>query len=484
MTTYSVIGATPENLNALRIVKTMPGMKSKNGLAQPDLKYKQEYTYEQKERYLHPFQLSLALPPPSGSQDPILVYDYQSVSGVQAIEIEEGRIQICSDTQERTYVQFYDQYALPVSGLTEDDQYYIVLLLEYDPLGEGDQFQNGYFPCNAYYISSDASTADVPGVPGFQSIIIGSVIRQTISGVPFFSINTQQLDSDLFYDFRPQLRPFSITAFSTKFENGKLKNSYNLDQFKFYVREGSVIVGQQKIMVAETDFTCTKNTYVYCTVTEEQPITGYIYATENQQRFHDVDNKEWNYLVGYIQYNAQQNGLAINQYICQTIVFGSDTYKVKSREQDIKPNYLEDKFIFQTAISAWPVSAYWEQTIGYEPISSRVTDPGLSGIQYKIAPIWLWRNIENFDENKQQYLTNARNHLKWTAGGIDVSGSLADWEEIRAISGTNNLVWKPEYQNPTLRNNFYFMASVKTPPGHNQKEVLSGVSFGTHNKSK
>ena len=475
MKEYKVLGATDKTIQAIRLASTMKGGSWKNGAPIADLKFDDTEEQSQQEQFIHPFQLSLLVPSESeeAEDDYTLIYDHQPVSGVYGINIEEGRIQICSDTQERTYVPLYGEDALPVSGLSSDDEYYIVLALKFDPMGMGDPWDNGYFPCNVYFINSDTSTSQVPAVPGFQTIIIGSIIKETISGNAFFTLGQQQLTSDLFYDFRPSLRPFSITAFSDAFEDAKIKNTYSLADFEFTVREGKAIVGQEEIFIPEYTFTCSQNTYVYCTITEE-PLTGYIYTTEQQQQFYDAENKEWNYLVGYIEFNDQQNGLAINQYICQQITHGADTYKVKSISGDVKPDFLSAKFIWDEAISAQPLENYEMGFIGAKPISSEISEPGLTGTQWQIAPIWLYMNIEDYDENKEQYLINKKGNLKWAAGGLEISGSLANWEEIEEVSGKNILRWKPEYDKGAFKAQSYLMVSNKDGNGVNAKSILSG----------
>jgi len=469
-----VIGASPMNLNGIRLGLTVPGPQTKDGKAIADLQYEEDdEEIVVPEQFKHPFQMALVSPPPSGQQDPVITYNHTPLSGVTGIAINEGRIQICSDSQERTYVSLSGTNPLPISGLNSNKSYYAVLALRYDKSGTPDQFNNTKFTANVYYVDGDVETNKVPAVPGFQTILIGSVVREEISGAIYYTLGKQQLVSDLFYDFRPLLRPFSITADSTAFENGKIKNSYALNDFHFYVREGSAIIGEEKIKIAEADFNCTQNTLVYCTINEDN-LSGYINPSTTELQFHDTQNKNWNYLVGTIVFNASQNGLVINQYLCQEIGTGSDTYKIKVVSGDCNPGYLSGKFEFEDALSGKELTTYTKLFIGAEPVSSNVSQPGLSGIEYTLRPAWLYKNIEDYDDSKEQYITNSKGNLKWTGAGLEVSGSIADWTEIESLSGGKYLRWKPEYK-PSLGDPFYFMASVS---GSNQKCILSGVSFG------
>ncbi len=474
MRELKVLAASDHNMNGIRMGLQVPGVKSENGDSLYDsFPIEDDEEIAIPEQFKHPFQMALVTPPPSGQQEPVITYDHTPLSGVTGIAINEGRIQICSDSQERTYVSLSGTNPLPISGLNSNKSYYAVLALRYDKTGAPDQFNNTKFTANVYYVDGDIETNKVPAVPGFQTILIGSVAREEISGAIYYTLGKQQLVSDLFYDFRPLLRPFSITADSTAFENGKIKNSYALNDFHFYVREGSAIIGEEKIKIAEADFNCTQNTLVYCTINEDN-LSGYINPSTSELQFHDTQNKNWNYLVGTIVFNASQNGLVINQYLCQEIGSGSDTYKVKCISGDAQADFLSAKFIWEDPVSAHPFTNYIKSFIGGQPISSQVSQPGLSGTQWQITPVWMYMNIDDYEDSKEQYLTNDKGNLKWTGAGLQVSGSIADWTEIESLSGGKYLRWKPEY-HPSLGDPFYFMASVS---GSNQKCVLSGVSFG------
>lgn len=469
-----LLAASDHNMNGIRMGLQVPGVTSENGDSLYDsFPIEDDEAIVVPEQFKHPFQMALVTPPPSGQQDPVITYDHIPLSGVTGIAINEGRIQICSDSQERTYVSLSGTNPLPISGLSSNKSYYAVLALRYDKTGTADQFNNTKFIANVYYVDGDIETNKVPAVPGFQTILIGSVAREEISGAIYYTLGKQQLVSDLFYDFRPLLRPFSITADSTAFEDGKVKNSYALNDFHFYVREGSAIIGEEKIQIAESDFNCTQNTLVYCTINEDN-LSGYINPSTTELQFHDTQNKNWNYLVGTIVFNASQNGLVINQYLSQEIGTGSDTYKVKVVSGDCNPGYLSGKFEFEDALSGKELTTYTDLYIGADPVSSNVSQPGLSGVEYTLRLAWLYKNIEDYDDSKEQYITNSKGNLKWTGAGLQVSGSIADWTEIESLSGGKFLRWKPEY-NPSLGDPFYFMASVS---GSNQKCVLSGVSFG------
>ena len=80
----------------------------------------------------------------------------------QLLNIQEGRIQICDITQERTWVPYFDEKALDLSELSTSGEYYVILAIQFDPTGTGDDNDNFYFPCSVYFASGDSTTNLIP----------------------------------------------------------------------------------------------------------------------------------------------------------------------------------------------------------------------------------------------------------------------------------------------------------------------------------
>lgn len=122
--------------------------------------------------------------------------------------------------------------------------------------------------------------------------------------------------------------------------------------------------------------------------------------------------------------------------------------------------------------------------IGCQTIENEIEET--SGISYQLAPTFLYKNIPDFDKEKDQSLIHKDGDLKWASIAYKLSGSLDQWMKIDEVSGQNYLLWKPEFDISTLLDEkFYFMASVtKEDPVGRSKQVLSGVSFGTDEEAK
>ena len=461
MSEFKVLGASERNLKAINMALSLGGSRTVAGIATPDLKFKENN--DKVQPFVHPFKMSIV-----------------TEEGTPYLDINEGRISICTDTQMRTYVSFFDEAKLDLSELSTDSDYFVILVIKYDWTGEGDDFDNTFYQCNVYFSTAPITTNYIPAVRGFQTTIIGKINRDTTEDDKVvWSIVRQDLTSDLFLDFHAMMHPFSLTANSNAFTDGSLKNDYNLSDFSFHVQSGNVIVGEEIINVPESTFSASgSKTFVYCSINEDT-LSASINPQQSQLQFHDTQNKTYNHLVGLIEFNAQQFGIAIDQYIYQEIGTGADTYKVKTISGDAQPDYLSAKFIFDEGKEEYPESGYTNTLIGGQCVSSAVTQQGLSGTQYKVKPIWMWMNIDDYDKNKEQYLTNSKGSLKWAAGGLEVSGSLKNWEEITEVSGNRILRWKPEYKPSGFAEKFYFMASYRNDDQQvTNRSVLSGLSFG------
>lgn len=448
MAKFNVLGASERNLQAINLVLNSPRYKLTAGQANPDMNFKEQEEIQQ-EDFTHPFKLSIV-----------------TDEGDFYLDIVEGSIQICSDSNSVTYVNFNGLDALDLSELDQDDEYLVILTIKYD----------GEFGYNVYFVTSPSDTAKVPAVRGFQTIILGKIKRETDDNDRVhFSVIRQDVTSDLFLTANI-FHPFSITAKSDQFTDGSLKDDYSLSDFTFNVNGGNVII-QDSVQYAQSrELTINSDTYVYCSI-QKSNLSAYINPQSQQIPFND--QTAYNHLIGFIEFG--DNGLVINQFVFQQIEAGSDNYKVKTISGDNQPDYLSSKFIFQQPSENYPLNTYSTTFIGGDLDESQVTAPGLSGNQYKIKPIWLYKNIPNYATNHIQYLKNVNGSLSWVRQGLSLAGSLSNWEELHNDSDGTVLRWKPEYNGSAFNQAFYFMASVKNSL---TKSVLSGISFGTSQYEK
>lgn len=242
------------------------------------------------------------------------------------------------------------------------------------------------------------------------------------------------------------------------------------------------MIGDEITSVSETSFQISTNTYVYCQVNQSTEVAEIIPSSE-QLPFYNSAQRTYNYLLGYIFFSAENTGLEIHQYIHSTITSGMDTFKVKTVEADILPDFLSGKFEFQAESQSYPLTGYQQSFIG--SICKEIYHSELSGSEYKLKPIWMYKDIAEYDRNKEQYLFNDNGNLKWKKGlGFAISGSLGNWEEIKENSDKRILRWKPEYDLTTPYENFYFMVSAKDNSKLSSPSVLSGFTFGTDANKK
>lgn len=465
MSEFNVLGASDRNKRAIQLALTIPGSKTLAGGASPDLKFTDDTS--ESEEFKHPFKMSII-----------------DNEGDKYLNIQEGRITISNNTTDRTWVGFFGENALDLSELSTSGEFYVVLALKYDPSGIGDEFDNTYFSCNVYFVKSDATTNLVPGTRGFQTTLIGKIKKEIIEEEEVISITRQDLISDLFLEFNSLNHPFSITAYSDAFENGTVKNTYSLSDFEFHVQEGTAIIKDTEVDVQEDTFTASQNTYVYCSV-DESTLSASIVKSTTPLQYFNSQNKTYNHCIGYISFDAQNYGIMIQQFIHSTIGGGgSDTYKVKTISGDAQPDFLSAKFEFQEESQSYPLSSYQNSLIGGMCKELPVSDPNLSGNQYKVKPIWMYKQIDDYDRNEEQYLLNDKGNLKWKGSKLEISGSLSNWEEIKNLSNKRVLRWKPEYDLTTHYENFYFMVSAKNGSGLSSPSVLSGLTFGTDANKK
>lgn len=395
--------------------------------------------------------------------------------GTQYLSIATGMIEICADTNSRSYVMFNDDYKLSLSSLSQDGEYLVHLLIKFNPDGTEDDFGNAKFQCNVYFTTAPITTNYVPSVRGVQTTVIGKIKRETDEDDNvIFSVERQDLISNLFLDYHALQHPFSITAYSDAFTDGSLKNSYSLSDFTFNVQNGPAVINNREINAQKLTFTASQNTYVYCTAYEDQ-LSAFIRTSPSQLFFHNEVEKTYNYLLGYIEFNAQQFGLAIDQYIYQEVGAGGDTFKVKTIEDDGEAGFLSAKFDFVGEDKDNPLSGYSSSLIGGLCVSGQIS----GGIEYKVKPIWAWKKIRGYDKNVNQVLIHSSGSIGWDLQPqpLAVSGSLGDWEEVSVLSGKPILRWKPEYISGNAAP-FYFMASVQASQG-GEFASLSGCSFGS-----
>ena len=359
-------------------------------------------------------------------------------------------------------------------------------MIHYDYTGFGDGIENTYFYPTVFFVPSDITTNLVPATRGLFTIPLGRIYNETIEEQKVFVIENQAVYSDMFIDFISMRHPFSITAESSAFEDGKIIKNYSISDFDFHVEEGSAIIGEEVVPVAPYDFTAKGNTWVYCSLNEDNG-TAEIKESEKELQYFVAEEKTYNHLIGIIEYDKDYSGLIIQQKVFQEIASGADTYKIKIVQNDVKPDFLSAKILVDEASEDYPLSSYGKSLIGAEAPSSEVNEEGLSGTTYQFKPIWLYKEISDFKDDKAQVLSHDKSgQLEWIKGyEIELTGSLKDWMQIEEMSGSQYLRWRPEFDLQETAPGeeylpFYFMSSVKKKKNDkiDKTQVLSGLSFG------
>lgn len=342
----------------------------------------------------HPFKLSII-----------------DTNGYQTLRIEEGRIAITNNTQDRTYVTYVDHQTLDFTSISEEGEYYVILVVQYDKSGNGDIRDNGYFPCSVYFVDADALTNIVPSTRGLQSTIIGRIKAEFKDNNLTFSVSHQNLVSDLFLEFNSLNHPFSILASSTEFYDGVLKNDYNLIDFSFNTIPGKLTFDGTEYNISGTSLgLLSDDTYVYITMKADGSSRPTIEDSDSILPYYDASDDTYHICLGYVSFDAQTFGIKIDQYIHDDVYIERDTYKVKTIENDGEPEYLSAKFTFDTPDSSYNFSSYSSTYIGGDTETSSLSP---SGTSYKIKPVWLYKNINGFSTSDEQVLYNVNGSLKW-----------------------------------------------------------------------
>ena len=473
---YKVIGASDRNLKALSLAHTIGGSKTVAGYAKADLKFNEDavlYTPE-----VYPFKMSI-------------LFDKETEE--YKLNIVQGRVQITDSGQDRCYVVNFDENAIPLDSLSEDGTYGVELLVQYDPYGvaEGGGTDNAYFPYFIYFLPGEATTHDAVHTRGVFTIPLGSIKKETVEENVSYSL-TQQIIGDFTYSFQACNHPFSITAMTNAISTGDLKSTWSLSDFEFNVMSGSVIVEQTVVGVPQDTFSASTDTFIYCVVSEDETAVLSA-ATQEVPFFNGTDesgHSSWNYLIGKI-YNDDYSGVKIDQYIHSNFGTNGSANKVKSIEADGEADYLSGKLKFQEATDKkeFALSGYENGFIGGDLVSTQISVEGsdVKLTRYDIKPIWLYKEIFDFKDDKAQVLSHDNTgKLEWIPGyEIELTGSLKDWMQIEEISGSQYLRWRPEFDLEETAPGeeylpFYFMSSVKKKKNDelDKTQVLSGLSFG------
>ena len=407
--------------------------------------------------------------------------------GNQKLNIQEGRFTISNTFTDRTWVAYFEQNALDLSEISSVGEYYVMLLLKYNPTGNVDKFDNTYFQCNVYFVNSTATTNLVPGTRGIQSIPIGLIEVTSNEDKLTFTITRQDLVSDLFLEFNSLKHPFSITATSDAFTDGSLKNSYSLSEFEFHVQEGNAIVDEEMIKIPAETLHISKNSYIYCTIQMEDGMkTGGIQSSNSLLDFHNKEEKTFNYLLGTVSFDSTDFGITIQQFIHSTINVVNGSMEVSGSLSDWeeityasgqcylrwKPEFndeasitYDDKFYFMGSVKNGNHSVLSGLSFGKDKSSDGEKDAVMlwsrkTGVPYITAP------PAKTDENSSYCLVGeSAAGVKWepySTGMISLSGSIQNVFEIISVEGSTDektekrvLRVKPEYDKSV--DQFYFL---------------------------
>lgn len=432
MEEIKVLGATDRVIKAIKMIEGSSNSQFKVGETQADFHYKEEQNIEE---FDHPFKLKILKENNS---------DY--------LNITSGRVLVNTIFSERAWVLFEDQYKLPLSGINSAGDYQVMLMVQFKPHGQQDPItDNTFFDSNVYFVTKPSDTSQVVNARGIVSIILGELKVKDVDNKRYFYTSKQNIFEDQVLSFQYAWEQLSIVANTTAFTNGSVKDSYTLADFHFYVNDGSAVVGENEIHINSLDFTTSTSGFVYCSI-NTAATSGALSFQSSDLIFYDSSTSTYNYKVGLINFD-QGGGLMIHQYINGGISCGADTFKVKTIEQDAEAGFLSAKFQFSEMSNDHQASAYLDSYIGAEAVSGQA-DP--SGTTYSIRPIWTWKDIPDFDDSKEQYLTSKQGNLKWREGStsglpVELSGSIKNIFET--VSSTLRI--KTEYDNSI--NQFHFL---------------------------
>lgn len=430
------------------------------------------------EQFKYPFKMSIVSPP-------------EDEGGGHFLSIQEGRIQFYTSSQKRCYVSFQDEEnRIDLSPLSEIGSYVVMLVINVLLDGGGTGDNSNFEPTVCFMKTEDANTANFPFTRGIFSIPLGYIEVTEVETEESSSLAYTVTSSDIIGNFVCNIGElddyFSIVANVDNLTHGEIYEGYNFENLSFEVRPGLVYFQDEAFKIEGQSLSITENSFVYLALNEAEKTFEYKIETE-EKLFFDEETKLKYFEIGQVSFNTE-TGIDIFQSYQGFMNLNGDTYKLKICEEDAKADFMQEKLVGQEPKNAdkFPLSSYTETYVGYD-IKTEEAEEGTSGEVYSMVPVWMWKEIKDFDEDKKQGLTHDKGSLKWAPGNYSVSGSLAEWMKIDELSGENALYWKPEFDlTSPQQEKCYIMASVNssTAGSSTLKSVISGISFGDdQNKS-
>lgn len=346
--------------------------------------------------------------------------------------IKDGRIQINDSFQDRCYIE---NFKIELNQLKNDGDYAVILLLSFNPLYDGGAV-NPIFTPYIYFADAGSLTSNVPQTRGIFTIPLGKITKETVEETVNLSVENAII-GNFVIDYISVRHPFSISAKVKNLTLGQLKNEWSLSDFSYFVDKGTVKISDELINVSESNFNISSDTVIYCQVNENEKTALLV---KGDLSFYDSGNKIYNFPVAKVMNN---NGIYIEQYINSLIYGNADTYKVKTINQDQLPDFLFNKFVFNSNDQTKFPS---ESLIGAEKIENKNSESGL--ISYKIKPYWMYQNISGFNKEKQQNLVNNKGSLVWKKSDDDqlkFMGSLDNYFQIHENENGKFIRWKNQF---------------------------------------
>ena len=492
---FKVLGASPKNLRAIENALSIKGSYNSVEYPKADMGYKEE---TENVEFVFPFQMSVT----------------QDESGSAYLTMNEGRVQINTQYEDRAYVFAGEDAKISLDELSETGRYRVMLILMFNSDGstsDVNYFESVMYDGGIFFVKDDdTTTANVPQTRGIFTIPIGyiNVEEVTVNDETTLVYNIEQ---EIIGSFPITMgyihHPFSITA-TINIEDGEVKNNYERSEFNIRVQGGNVVLSDDVIFVDEFTFTPEyETTYVYAHITPNSTPKVVIETSEDQYGLFgktDEENPEDQYyfLIGAVMFN--EIGLEIFQETTSTISFTVDTYKSKVNEEDATPGFLYDKFRYMEADEENPASGYTNTFIGVDLIKEKVT--GKEGEEdkynYFLSPTFLYKEIKDYSEHeKGLVLSLSGGDLRWApaSGGFswNLSGCLTDLFELKENKKTGlsldenddldktdddeyqySLVWKSEFDEERVAHPYILLENAENGKLEQITYTADGVQQG------
>lgn len=431
---FKVLGASPKNLRAIENALSIKGSYNSVEYPKADMGYKEE---NENVEFVFPFQMSVT----------------QDDSGSAYLTMNEGRVQINTQYEDRVYV-FPEPYTELSLDELEAKTYRIILLIMYDSRVSkiGEYVEGRMYRGHVYFVEDGATTANIPQTRGIFSIPLGYLTVEEIE-TEEGPVKTYSIEQEIIGNFPITMgyihHAFSITA-TIDMEDGVVKNSYEKGDFTIRVQPGNVVFSDDVAYTEDYVFTPEfETTYIYAHLTPNSTVKAAIEVSENQYGLYgkiDGDNPEDQYyvLIGAVDFN--EGGLEIIQETNSTITFTIDTFKSKVVEDDATPGFLSGKFRYMEPGEKHPASGYTNTYIGADLIKEKISSEEGEEEKYNyfLAPTFLYKEIEDYSEDKKGLvLSLSGGDLMWApaSGGFqwDLSGCLTELFELRETKKTSSL---------------------------------------------